>query len=489
MIEDKARATTNSERTETCTAGIGSLVLDKDLKVKFHTIKDIRDEIIGLPIDQVEYFAGCADFKTCAQRAMQTENSVESEVFMPGKQTPTQITCSHFTDAKGEADGVIFTFVSKGADSDVERLKSSIKSHYLEVFKSTVNVMIIFDFDGNILDQNHVSPGISFEDIKGHGWKKFSSSESVKEIEDRLNKVKATNESEIFEISVQAPDGRTVHYWNSMTPLEVEGGVRACLSTAVDITELRLTQKALNESSKQKERLTQSNEDLEQFAYVASHDLQEPIRIVSQYLQLLERHLGDNLDDVSKKYMDFAVDASNRMRDLINGLLEFARMNSQELNTTVVDGNQLLSSVVNFAELKIQEVQASVNVGDFPEMVCDPILCRQLLQNLLSNALKFRDPERPIEIELSYSSDQSNHIISVQDNGIGVDNAQIDRMFMIFKRGHSKKQYPGHGIGLTLGKRIVERHGGVIWIESELGKGTKVSFSLPKNIQIKKGNE
>ena len=226
--------------------------------------------------------------------------------------------------------------------------------------------------------------------------------------------------------------------------------------------------------------LKQSNEDLAQFAYVASHDLQEPLRMVSSYLQLIERRYTDALDDAGREFIAFAVDGAKRMKNLIRALLEYSRIGTGAREMELVPAAEIVGDTLGVLKIVIGETGAKITVGELPDLRCDRIQMAQLFQNLIGNALKFcreRTPE--IHISSTRRDDENAWQIDVKDNGIGIEPDYLDRVFVIFQRLHSRDEYAGTGIGLALCKRIVERHQGRIWVESEAGKGTTFSFVIP----------
>ncbi len=226
------------------------------------------------------------------------------------------------------------------------------------------------------------------------------------------------------------------------------------------------------------EKLARSNEDLEQFAYVASHDLQEPLRMVASYVQLLARRYEGKLDADANDFIHFAVDGAVRMRKLINDLLTYSRVGTQGKELSPTDSEAALAQSVNDLKVTIEENGALVTHDPLPTVMADRPQLGQLFQNLIGNAIKFRGNEPP-RVHISASQNGSGWIFSVRDNGIGIAPEYSERIFIIFQRLHSRQEYAGTGIGLAICKKIVERHGGHIWVESEVGKGATFYFSLP----------
>ncbi|MGY2010227.1 sensor histidine kinase [Nocardia gipuzkoensis] len=231
----------------------------------------------------------------------------------------------------------------------------------------------------------------------------------------------------------------------------------------------------------QAEELRRSNTELEQFAYVASHDLQEPLRKVAAFCQLLEKRYGDQLDERGKQYIDFAVDGAKRMQVLINDLLTFSRVGRiTDRNVPTALGQTLDKALTNLSSA-IDDTGALVRRPDeLPEIIGDPTLLTMLWQNLIANAVKFREPDRSPEIEITceLAEHGSGWLLSVSDNGIGIAPEFAEKVFVIFQRLHNREEYSGTGIGLAVCKKIVEYHGGRIWIDTEYTAGTRFCFTL-----------
>ena len=227
-------------------------------------------------------------------------------------------------------------------------------------------------------------------------------------------------------------------------------------------------------------KLKISNRELEQFAYVASHDLQEPLRMVSSFTQLLERRYKDQLDDDADDYIGFIVEGAMRMKDLIDDLLIYSRLKTENRPFEVVIMKVALDDVLINLRAHIKEENAKITYDNLPTIDCDPIQMHQLLQNLITNAIKFHGEEPP-QIHISAKQLENEWLFSVTDNGIGIDPRHQEQIFSIFKRLHTRQEYEGTGIGLSICKRIIEKHGGQIWVESKLGKGSTFYFTIPLN--------
>ncbi len=250
------------------------------------------------------------------------------------------------------------------------------------------------------------------------------------------------------------------------------------------VAELLTAQTAREALAEQTEELRRSNAELEQFAYVASHDLQEPLRKVASFCQLLEKRYGDQLDERGIEYIAFAVDGAKRMQALINDLLTFSRVG--RLNATYADValDASLDAAIGNLESAIEESGAEVvRTAPLPQVVGDPMLLAMLWQNLVGNAVKFRKPGQAprivVECEPGAGRHQDEWLFSVSDNGIGIADEFVDKVFVIFQRLHARETYGGTGIGLALCKKIVEQHGGTIWIDTSYTAGVRFRFTLP----------
>jgi len=226
-------------------------------------------------------------------------------------------------------------------------------------------------------------------------------------------------------------------------------------------------------------QLARSNAELEQFAYVASHDLQEPLRMVSMYMQLFEKRFKGQIDEKADKYLAYAVDGSKRMQALIGGLLAYSRLGNADHGSSRLALDGVVDTALANLQAALLETGAIVTRDPLPVVAADPIQLAQVFQNLIANANKFHRPDVRPQIHLSAVRQGPQWLLSVEDNGIGIEPQFFDRIFVIFQRLHTRAEFPGTGIGLSICKKVIERHGGTIWIESQLGQGTSFRFTLP----------
>ena len=236
--------------------------------------------------------------------------------------------------------------------------------------------------------------------------------------------------------------------------------------------------KLVEEQALIKEELRRSNAELQQFAYIASHDLKEPLRMVSSYLELLRKKSLDNLDDRSKEYLAHARDGARRMTVMIDDLLNYSRVANRANQPASVDMQEVLHTVLRDLREAVEKSNTSVTSDTLPTVLADRTQMVLLLENLISNAIKYRGLESP-RVHVSASRSDGEWLFSVQDNGIGIPKEQQGRLFQMFSRLHSRDEYEGTGIGLAVAKKAVERHGGRIWVESEVGKGSTFYFTIP----------
>lgn len=280
------------------------------------------------------------------------------------------------------------------------------------------------------------------------------------------------------------PEG-TKYYQSILAPeFGPNGSVETVLAITRNVTEQKLAEQQLNayqqELQAHVKALGRSNQELEQFASVASHDLQEPLRMVSSYVQLLARRYQDKLDEDAQEFIHYAVDGAHRMQQLINDLLTFSRVGTRGQAFKPTDCEVVLQHTLTNLQTAITETNTTITHDPLPTIMGDEMQMLQLFQNLIGNAIKFHG-EHPPKIHIGAKQNSHKWTFSVQDNGIGLEPQYAERIFVIFQRLHGRNEYPGTGIGLAVCKKIVERHGGQIWVDSEPGKGTTFYFTIPNS--------
>ena len=294
---------------------------------------------------------------------------------------------------------------------------------------------------------------------------------------------KIDNVTQGFEYRVIWPDGEIVWIWTQAFLIKDESGeISRIIGVASDITKYK---KAEEEIKILLEELKRSNHELQQFAYVTSHDLQEPLRTIASFTQLMERRYKGKLDEDADEFMGYIVDASVRMKQMILDLLEYSRVGTKQEKYQQVNMESQLNNVLANLNDLIERSHAEITHDPLPVVFGDKGQLLLLFQNLVSNAIKFRKENEPPKIHISTVHDPENneYLFSIADNGIGIEEQYFDRIFTIFQRLHTREEYQGTGIGLSIAKRIVERHGGRIWVESKFGEGSVFYFTIPMKMK------
>jgi PAS domain S-box-containing protein len=307
-------------------------------------------------------------------------------------------------------------------------------------------------------------------------WTKIVHPEDLDSAEEEATRVFDEAHQGSVQFRLIAKDGRVIPVEARTLVLTDENGYPANVTgLAMDISQRVESERALAQYAQE---LKRSNEELQQFAYVASHDLQEPLRMVASYLQLLQRRYQDHLDEDANEFIEYAVDGATRMKALINDLLTYSRVQTKQQPFKAVVLEEVVNTALTNLQVAIEDNAAEIIYDELPTVSGDSRQLVQVFQNLIGNALKFRSDAPPC-VRVSAKRRSGEWIISVSDNGIGIEEAYRERIFIIFQRLHGKGKYSGTGIGLAICKKVVERHGGRIWVESEPGNGTTFYFTLP----------
>jgi len=277
------------------------------------------------------------------------------------------------------------------------------------------------------------------------------------------------------EISIESADGTLMTFQINISFLEKIDGYYVIVT---DLTEQKKAEKELHDLLKDLER---SNKELQQFAYVSSHDLQEPLRTIASFTQLLERRYKGKFDSDADEFMDYIVEAAKRMQLMILDLLEYSRVSTNQEEFKEVDTVEVLDEALFNLRGTVENNNAIITYNGLPKVTADKNQLVKIFQNLISNAIKFKKENEQPKIHISAKKDpqKNQYVFGIQDNGIGMDPQYAERIFTLFQRLHTRDEYQGTGIGLSVVKKIVERHGGRIWVESELGKGSTFYFTIP----------
>ncbi len=357
-------------------------------------------------------------------------------------------------------------------------LTEESEQKYKSLFEYNTDIIITMELEGKLIKVNNAAVQITeypMEEIVGSSFKKFISNDKMEMTIQHFQKA-TKGKTQTFESVIISKNGRRIDLDIIVVPIVVNGNIIGIHGIAKDVTQNKEYQRKLEETAR---KLKESNEDLEQFAYVASHDLQEPLRMVTSYLQLLERRYKGQLDQSADEFIAFAVDGAKRMKILINDLLAYSRVNRKAREFTQVDSMEVLKKAKQNLEFCIEDKNASITYDQLPMIIGDITQLTYLFQNLINNGIKFNEQEKPM-IHISAYEEKRHWKFLAKDNGIGINSEHKDKIFTIFQRLHSKNEYEGTGIGLAICKKIVERHGGHIWFESEKGKGTIFYFTILK---------
>jgi PAS domain S-box-containing protein len=344
----------------------------------------------------------------------------------------------------------------------------------------TPDFTYIFDLEGRFLYANRPLLSLwqkSLEEVMGRNFYDLGyPPELAERLQRQIQEVIATHNHARDTTPFTLQTGETRHYEYIFVPIFAETGeVRAVAGSTRDITEHLQIEAELRQAN---DKLSRSNRELEQFAYIVSHDLQEPLRMVSSFVMLLEQRVGPELNETARGYIARVIHGTARMKNLIRDLLTYARV-GEDRPFVSVDLAKVLSIAVDNLTVRIEEAQATVTSDPLPQVRGDELQLIQLFQNLMGNAIKFRAPSRLPEIHISATHDNGSWRIAIHDNGIGISDHQRQRIFEVFHRLHARSEYEGSGIGLAICKVIVEKHGGTITVESQEGVGSTFIIRLP----------
>jgi PAS domain S-box-containing protein len=443
-----------------------------------------RDELIGQTIEVLvpeRYRAGHAHNREQYHHSPSPRYMGEGrELFAlckDGRELPVEISLSPM-----EIDGVPLVASAIRDITERKRAEAALRDSEARlhaVLDSTRAIIYMKDAAGKYLQINrrfqelfHVTP----EQALGKTDHELFPAELADVFAQHDQTVLAAGQAMEFDEVAHQDDGDHTYMSLKVPLIDSDGKPYALCGVSTDITERKRME---DELGRQAVELERSNAELQQFAYVASHDLQEPLRMVASYAQLLGRRYRDSLDQDANEFIDFMVDGARRMQDLINDLLAFSRVGTRAKPFTPTDTKAVVEQTLRDLRASIEESGAQVEVnGDLPMVVADAAQLGQVFQNLLSNALKFRGNELP-RIRITVNPGDGEFVFEVSDNGIGMEGQYAERIFLLFQRLHTKREYPGTGIGLAICKKIVERHGGRIWVDAAPGRGSTFHFTIP----------
>jgi PAS domain S-box-containing protein len=464
-----------------------------------------RAEVLGSPLWDVQYQVapeayktetGYAQIKTMLSQLFETQQAdwlgelQVSEIQRPDG-TRRFVEASIFPIHTGKAfmAGSIIRDITeqKRAEEELERERD-----FNSIILDTVDALVIvLDPEGRIVRFNHaceVCSGYTFEEVQGRKfWDVLLLEEEKAAVEAVFDDLRTRALPNRFENFWVTKEGRNrLIAWSNAVLTGEDGAVEYIMGTGIDITERREAERTLSHRSQalaqHARALARANEDLERFAYVVAHHLQEPLRTIVSYTQLLAKRQTGQTDSDEEQFRAYIVDSALYMRDLLRDLLAYSALDREAKVWQVVSSEKILARVLERLREDIAESEAQVTHDPLPAVKVDAgQLCR-VFQNLVENAIKFRLQSKasaPPRIHISAEREMEVWVFSVQDNGIGIAPEYVERIFQVFERLHTRQAYPGTGIGLAMCKKIIEQHGGKIWVESELGQGTTFYFTIP----------
>lgn len=381
----------------------------------------------------------------------------------------------------GTADSEIASLLGDFSWEIVSRKEAEDRLRFqAQLLAAVGQAVIATDPEGKIIYWNHAAEalyGWPEHEVLGRDIVEVTPTEATREEAKQIIEHLLAGETWSGEFVVQHRDGTTFPAIVTDTPiLDEHGRLIAVIGITTDITARRDAEVQLENYA---QRLERSNRELEQFAYVISHDLQEPARVVSSYLRLLAQHSQDELDEGSATYVAYAIESAERMQSMIRALLALSRLDTGGDDLAPTDTEDLLKRTLRVLAYPITESNAEISHDTLPTVMADCVQLGQVLQNLIANAIKFQQGPTIPKVHISAEKTDDAWMFSIADNGIGIAAAHLDRIFEIFQRLHTQEQYPGTGIGLALCERIIERHGGRLWVESEIGQGSTFYFTIP----------
>ena len=352
------------------------------------------------------------------------------------------------------------------------------EARYRRLFETAQDGILVLDAEtGRVLDANLFMRGLlgySLEEFVGRKLWDIGPFKGMEASKAAFAELQVKDRVHYEGLPLEARDGRRVEVEFISNACLIDGR-RVIQCNLRDVTERKRLEKLAVEKL---EELARSNSELEQFGYVASHDLQEPLRAVSSCVQLLQKRYEGQLDQRADEFISHAVDGTKRMQTLITDLLAYSRVSTQSRPFELVNCETALDEALANLAIAISESDAVVTHDPLPTLMAEPVQVTQVFQNLIGNAIKFRGEQAPV-IAICAERKADYWLFSVTDNGIGIEAQYFDRIVRVFQRLHSRRQYQGTGIGLAICKKIAEQHGGRLWIESQLGKGSAFFFTIP----------
>jgi len=477
---------------------IGDMLFITDLDLKLVNVNEVAAHLLGF--DDKERLVGTNIMEAVVERdrnrlAVDTGKALANRpindileytlVSKYGREFDVEAKTEMLLDCAGMPAGLIITARDVTERKRMQEALRMSEEKLRTMFESMRDGIVLTDVKGTIVEVNDATVKMhGYTDRKQvigrNGIELVAERDRTRVMEAAVRQSKGENPKEIAEIhTLVRVDGTEFESESSRSILRDSAGrVIGFIAVERDITERKHMQEQLQRTL---EELKRSNTELQQFAYVASHDLQEPLRMVSSYVQLLSRRYKGKLDSNADEFIEFAVDGSNRMQIMIQALLSYSRVGTRGKPPEPTDCENILDQTMKNLQAAITEKNAEVTHDPLPTIMADGVQMVQLFQNLIGNGIKFQQEGQRPHVHISVEDAGADWMFSFSDNGIGIDPEFKERIFVIFQRLHGREKYPGTGIGLSVCKRIVERHGGTIWVESEPGKGATFKFTMPKH--------
>jgi PAS domain S-box-containing protein len=438
------------------------------------------EEALGTNVEQLlppRYWASHPQHVRPFGETHQTQHSIGSgtDLFAlrpDGTEFPVEVSISQIQ----RGDRTFFTAIAR----DLTERKRDEESAFrlAAIINSSEEAILSKDLSGKILTWNQGAErlfGYTAAEIVGKPITTIVPADRRQEVYDSLREIGEGRSVIRIETIRQQKDGNLVDVSLSLSPIrDGRGLITSASSIAHDISARKRIEREL---ARKADELARSNRDLEQFAYVASHDLQEPLRMVSAYVQLLAERYRERLDASADQYIAYAVEGATRMQTLIHDLLAFSRVGRHDIERLMINCDDVVAEAAKNLHAAIQESGAVLDLCQLPKILANRSQLIQVFQNLISNAIKFHSQAK-LTISVSAEKQGEEWLFSVADNGIGIAEEHRERIFEVFQRLHARTEYPGNGIGLAICKKIVEMHGGRIWVESEVGRGSAFKFAL-----------
>lgn len=361
---------------------------------------------------------------------------------------------------------------------------------YFDLYNFAPVGYFTLDKDGIILDVNLTGASllrVEKLNLQKKAFIQYIEPQYRNKFHHHTRKVLETKTKQTVELKLLRTDHHSFYaHFETININDENGNFKEFGIALIDIIAQKKAEAALSENTENNKlelnklivKLKNSNEELEQFAYVSSHDLKEPLRMITSFLQLLQRRYADELDEDANDFINYAVEGAKRMDMMINDLLKYSKIESQEREFEYIQSEKILETVLINLNPLINDTNAIIPHDQLPLIYANDQLMVQLFQNLIANAIKYHSEKIP-EIHISAKKSDNKYIFTIKDNGIGIDQKHLERIFTIFQRLHTREEYKGSGIGLAISKKIIQKHRGKIWAESELGKGSTFYFTIP----------